>query len=120
MINLKVSEAFGFDYLSILEVKAKKNQSTANVSNYWECAQNLRTQIGGIKFNQIISSEEYLSLKNTNSETFDAVDKAKTDSIPASTVDKLNYKRFLCKQALQNKFFEEELNEQKIGYEQVN
>jgi len=51
-----------------------------------------------------------------NRETFEAVDKAKDDKVKASLIDKLNYKRYLCKQDLQKKFFNNNLREIKIGY----
>ena len=116
MINLRVSESIAFDYLSILCVKAKVNCDYKNYTNYHDCLNNIGHEIGFEKLTEILCSEEYKKLRAVNSECFDCVAKAKTDEVPASAVDKLNYQRFLCKKALQEKFFDDELTEQKIGY----
>jgi hypothetical protein len=49
--------------------------------------------------------------------TFDAVDKAKTNEVTAQHVDYCNYQRHTAKQNFQNKFFNSDLSEVKIGYE---
>lgn len=116
MINLQVSEGYAFDYLAIMQVKAQKRESEINIRNYHSCFNNLRSEVGPKLFDLIVSSQEYKDLVNVNAQTFDAVDKAKTDEIPASLVDRLNYERYLKKCALQEKFFDSKMDEQKIGY----
>jgi hypothetical protein len=116
MINLQVSESYALDYLSILCVKAKKSPTLTNCNNYHTCLNNIGHELGFGKLTEILSSSEYKNLRACNLETFEAVDKAKTDEIPASAVDRLNYERFLYKKSLQDKFFDEKLTEQKLGY----
>ena len=70
-------------------------------------------------FSKIIKSKEYNDLLNANELTFNAVDKAKTDDVLASYVDKCNYGRMLSKKKLQEKFFNTNLTETKIGYEKL-
>jgi hypothetical protein len=79
-------------------------------------AQEIKEQVGAQKMNEILDSPEYKNLVDKNEEVFEAVDLAKIDAVPASLVDKLNYQRYLAKQAIQKKFFGAEIKEQKIGY----
>jgi len=115
MIKMTVDEAYVFDYYSILQIKFKNNiVSEANLN---VISQDIISQIGEPTFNKVIDSEEYSNLLNANKETFDAVDKAKADDVPASYVDKCNYQRMLAKKDLQERFFSSPLSETKIGYE---
>ena len=116
MVRLLVSEGYAFDFLSILEVKTGKSPSTQNTRNFADTLANLRDQLGSDRLAEILQSPEYRDLVQTNQQVFEAVDGAKRDAVPASTVDALNYRRFEYKQRLQNKFFTEPLTEQKIGY----
>ncbi len=106
-----------FDILSIQLVKSKQSPTRENIQNYINSSDEIRSQIGGELFNLICASEEFENLKDTNEKVFEAVSKAKNDEIPASTVDTLNYQRFIKKGILQKKFFSSSLTEQKIGYE---
>ena len=117
MINLKVSEAYAFDYLAILQIKCEMDPST-NFEAYSKCVTNLIDELkDNKKWTQIMDSIEYRNLYEINFQTFQAVDDAKEDGVKASYVDRCNYKRFLAKKALQEKFFpEEKLSENKIGY----
>jgi len=117
MVNLLVDEAFAFDYIAILKLKAdkgyiKKEEIDQNFNH-------LKEQLGEDLFNIIIDSEEFKKLYDANSVTFDAVDAAKEDKLLASEVDKTNYFRMLAKKELQNNFFNTELQEVKIGYEKL-
>lgn len=116
MIKIPVDEAYAFDYLAIAHVKAQKAASIASYQHYFDIACSIKDQISLEKFSEIIDSPEYDELISINKEVFEAVDLAKIDAIPASAVDQLNYQRYLCKKKVQEKFFNGELKEQKIGY----
>ena len=117
MIKITDDEAYAFDYYSIILLKKENgvdvNKSINIIKN------DIIQQIGLDLFNEIIHSNEYNNLYMSNKKTFDAVDKAKTDSVLASYVDECNYLRMMNKKDLQNKFFSNELLETKIGYEKI-
>lgn len=113
MINLLVDEGYAFDYLSILEIKSKKN---GNKMAYNHCKENIISQVGLYEFLEIESSQEYKDLLQANLKTFDLVDAVKSNPCLGGEVDKSNYERFLKKQILQKKFFNSISNEIKIGY----
>lgn len=115
-IKLSMDAGAAFDILSIHLVKSQKSSTEANVKNYLDTANEIREQIGGDLFNLICSSEEFSELKTANEKVFEAVDLAKQDKISASLADSLNYQRFLQKKNLQQKYFNSNLTEQKIGY----
>jgi tRNA(Ile)-lysidine synthase TilS/MesJ len=118
MIALPVDEGYAFDYLSILELKYRKDPcNKAKRRGYYECRKHIRTQLRRGLFARIIKSQLYLAMQQANTDTFGAVDRAKTDSVPASLVDRCNYRRYLCKVALQREFFGTGLVELKVGYE---
>jgi hypothetical protein len=117
MIKINVDEAYAFDYYSILELKFKNGYISKDVV---QCTKDdLCSAIGLELVNTILLSEEYRNLMNANQITFDAVDKAKTDEVTASYVDKCNYQRMLAKKSLQNAFFSTPLSETKIGYDKL-
>ena len=116
MISLIVDESYAYDYLSILRVKALKKDSEETISNFMDCSYIIKMQVGPKLHSEILDSIEYKNLLEANKETFEAVDKAKGDKVKASLIDNLNYKRYLCKQDLQKKFFQSEQTEIKIGY----
>jgi hypothetical protein len=117
MIKITVDEAYAFDYYAILQIK-KEYGSNVDVSIEL-IKSDLIDSVGLEKFNQIINSKIYLDLYESNKETFKAVDKAKTDEVLASYVDKCNYKRMILKKELQIKFFSNSLSETKLGYEKL-
>jgi len=112
MITIKVDEGYAYDYLAILDVKRRKGVSSSE-KNFKISFSHIESQIGADLHNQIYNSDEYLKLTTVNSETFDAVEKARYGSISAKEVDELNMKRYYCKIALQNRFFSSEILEQK-------
>lgn len=114
MINLLVDEAYAFDYLSILEVKKQKSSDSNKA--WLNCWSHLQNQFEPEKWLSMIYSQEYKSMIKANLLTFEAVDKAKTNKVPAKYVDDCNYQRYLAKQNFQNKFFKSKLSEIKIGY----
>lgn len=105
MIAILVDEGYAYDYLSILTVKFLKFNSEKTLNSKKECSSFLYKQIGEEKHLDILFSQEFKNLINANSETFDAVERARYGEISAKQVDDLNMKRYNCKVALQNKFF---------------
>jgi hypothetical protein len=113
MINLKVDEAYAFDYLSILQVKNDLFPSEYKLLVYKDCKEFLKNQLEN--FDLIIDSQEYLNLYEINKITFELVDKVRNNlPITAKAVDDANMERYYCKLALQKAFFSDELIEQKI------
>lgn len=116
MIKVSLDEAYVFDLLSIYSVKIdnsddlKKEQSLKNYNNL---CQEIQEQIGINKFNEILNSEEYLNLKNSNKVVFDLVDRADEHELSKLTAD-ANYDRYTKKIILQNKFFTNTLTEIKL------
>ena len=115
MINLKVDEAYAFDYLSILFIKRERTEQA--FYTWKECSLFLKEQIGEDIFNLIINSKEYNSMIDANLKTFNMVDLAKEDKCSARDVDMCNYERYKAKINLQNNFFTNKISEIKIGYE---
>jgi hypothetical protein len=105
MITILVDEGYAYDYLSILRVKNKKINTEKTLAAQNSCNEHILDQVGEQKHLEILYSEEFENLFNVNSETFDAVEKARYGEISAKEVDDLNMKRYHCKVALQNKFF---------------
>ena len=115
MLNLKVDEAYAFDYLSILEVK--KQKSSISNDAWAKCYAYLQNQFDNEKWLHMMHSKEYEKMIKANELTFDAVDKAKNNEVTAQHVDSCNYQRHIAKQNFQKKFFTSDLSELKIGYE---
>lgn len=105
MIKILVDEGYAYDYLAILAVKAKKINTNKTLDTKNQCNEFLMNQVGEDKHLDILKSKAFTDLFNINSETFDAVEKARYGKISAKEVDDLNMKRYHCKVALQNKFF---------------
>jgi len=122
MIKLLVDESYAFDYLSILNIKHDMDrENKQKKENYFKCLNFLKAQFSDKSFFQsILDSKEFQNCYRANLLTFKAVDKAKKNKISASYVDKCNYKRYLVKEILQKKFFNNNLTETKIGYEIYN
>lgn len=111
MINLKVDEAYAFDYLSILDIKKRMNEDCHN--NWQGCYTYIESQLNKDQMLQIINSEEYKNMVQTNKVTFDAVEKARYGNITAKEVDEANMLRHKRKLELQVKFFDNNLMEYK-------
>jgi hypothetical protein len=116
MIKVSLDESACFDILSILLIKTKKSQDLQHTKNYLNFVADIKDEIGLEKLYEVMNSQEFEELREANLEVFHGVDLAKDDNIKASTLDALNYQRFVCKRKIQEKFFGEELREQKIGY----
>lgn len=121
-ILLKTDEASGFDVLSILEIKQFLSKNKTEYKTFGtqisELRQDLITQLGDDVFQRIYCSLEYRCLYDSNYVVFLGIDRAKKDKkMTAEELDSLNYKRFLSKKLLQNKFFVNPLKEIKLGYQ---
>lgn len=117
MIRLTVDEAYAFDYYSILSLK--NSNGFLSLDTLQAVKKDLEETLGETLVTEILDSDEYRSLLDANKLTFEAVDKAKEDLVKASYVDRCNYQRMLAKKSLQNKFFNTELSEVKVGYEKL-
>ncbi len=116
MINLLVDEAFAFDFLTILCVKAEKANKQDQRRFYTQIAdlsESISEQIGVDKHLEILSSEQYLNLMQANRDTFNAVAAAK-DSPLEKEAWLANNSRYEFKKQLQEKFFNKPLTEKKI------
>jgi hypothetical protein len=109
MIKIEVDEAYAFDYLSILFLK--RNFSDENFENWSNCYDYLAGQLSN--FDEIIKSQEYINLIESNQITFAAVELARYGNISAKEVDDANMLRHKRKKELQNKFFQTKLKEHK-------
>jgi hypothetical protein len=116
MIKISVDEGHAFDALSIAIVKKNKNNSEINILNFLSLENEIKNQVGEI-YHSIVNSNYFLNLIKINNDIFDAVDLVKDDKILGSVVDKLNYQRFLAKKEIQTIYFNNNLSEQKIGYD---
>lgn len=112
-INLEVDIAYAIDFLSILEVKSNKLKNQLSSDNFTNQKRYISSQINKFLFKEILSSQEYKDLYNTNEEIWNAIDLIKTNTISAKQVDDLNYKRWIIKNKLQSKFFNQITSEEK-------
>ena len=116
MIKVSLDEAYVFDMLAILDVKKQlfSDEKLNSVLNAREIiVDEICSQIGTDKFDEIISSDEYLNLIQANNLVFNLVDQTKLEGGLAKKVDDANYNRYLKKQKLQNKFFTTKMKEVK-------
>jgi len=112
-INLKVDIAYAIDFLSILEVKLNKLNDKVSLSNFNDQKKFLSNQIDFCLFEQILNSQEYKELYETNKIIWESIDLIKTGNITAKHIDDLNYQRWILKNKLQSKFFNHTTSEQK-------
>lgn len=101
-MNLPVDPGFAFDYLAILQVKSSKGLVVSK--ELILVGGELKRQCPG-NFEAILDSPEYYELLEANRVTFELVDLAKIDQCKASEVDQSNYRRYLAKVALQERFW---------------
>lgn len=107
-IRILVDIGYAFDYFSILELKNKKGFLADNVINLVKS--DMIDQISEQVFNEIHNSVEYSNLLEANIQTFNAVDRAKTNNITAKEVDDCNTSRYHAKIALLRAFTETDDN----------
>jgi hypothetical protein len=116
MISLLVDEAYAIDYLSILDVKYNKTKDIESYKLAGRIAKFLEAQLGYDKVKEIYNSEEWKTLKELNSKIFDAIEDLRNGlDVTAKSIDLLNLERHVTKQQLQQKYFNNELTEKKIG-----
>lgn len=119
MIKISVDEAYAFDMLSILQIKAGK--SDKDLYNYAGFLRDIYKELPKNVVNAVLASNEYTVMIEANQAVFDLVERVVTeqayavpeDWVAALTVHNANMKRFYAKKALQEKFFEENLTELK-------
>ena len=113
MVTIEVDEAFAFDFLSIAKVKVNKKLNGANEQFIFH-RDNLQFQVG-IKFSDIVESEEYSNLVRLNEKIYDKLEivRKNPNVILASEIDELNTERYNTKKKLQFKFFNEDVKEVK-------
>jgi hypothetical protein len=107
MINLPVSEAYAFDYLAILTVKAMVPLPGA-ADEASKCRDYIADQIGDRLTWKVLGSPENLALQQANRDVWDFVAKAARDECKASDVDAANQRRHAAKKALQERFWPHE------------
>ena len=116
MIKISLDEAYVFDILSIYQVKINNfagEKLLTTKQAMIDLTHEIIEQIGQLKFDDIISSDEYKNLVSANQCVFDLVDIVKQDDGLAKKTDDANYERYLKKIELQKKFFENDLKEMK-------
>ncbi len=108
-----------FDIISVYNVKINscpKEASEKNKVNFQNLEKEISECIGAAKFKEIIDSDFYKELYQTNLDIFKLVDKVKEEPGIAKDMDALNYKRYIVKSGLQENFFGSKMSEIKIGY----
>lgn len=103
MIRLPVSEAYAFDYLSILRVKIMRGIKDSGYAD--SIKSDIEAAIGKPLFARVMRSQEMAELNDANLQVFDAIERAHRDEIRASAVQRYNRRRFDAKKALQERFW---------------
>ena len=119
MIKISVDEAGAYDLLAILSIKCAKTTDGPASKAWSRLSRELIEQLGSKHF-EVTHSNEYLNMFEANNRVFNLINELKSASpnMPASIVDEANYCRYLCKQALQARFFpDSQLTEIKLGYD---
>ena len=117
MIQLCVDDSYAFEYYCILLIKMQRIKSDKAIQQEAFQRDFLVSQVGSQRFLEICKSKEFKYMLDVNNQTFDIVDKAKTNDAKASEVDACSFKRKQAKDALQKAFFSSSNLEMKIGYE---
>ena len=112
MLRIYIDEAAAFDMLAILHLKA---QVSGDWTAYNSFLQPIEEQVDTHTYLKVMSSQEYLDLIQANRRVFELVDDldAGDTELRALDVHNANMKRFYAKQALQKKFFGNDLTEKK-------
>jgi hypothetical protein len=117
MIKISLDESYVFDLLSIYEVKidysTDLDKKTKLQQSYDLLKSEITDTIGNKLVVDILASDEYAQLKQSNQIVFELVDRANETELSKLTAD-ANYMRYLNKVSLQNKFFNTIVTEVKI------
>ena len=118
MIKISVDEAYAWDMLAVLHIKSELSSDEKNLTNFLEFLDNMTSELGIGLCNTILASEEYKCLKHANHTVFNLIElicKERGGLVytDALTVHDANMQRFTAKKALQQKFFNTNLTEQK-------
>lgn len=116
MLKVSLDEGYVFDMIAILEIKSKiftgqKLSKAIESMNYM--SQEVISQIGKNKFDEILASNEYQNLYLANKKVFILIDQAKGSTGLSKYTDDANYDRYLNKISLQKKFFNDIISEVK-------
>jgi len=116
-MKVTLPEGYIFDILSIYQIKSNKfKENSINISNFRSLFDEIQLELGFAKVQEIMNSQEYQNLLSANQDTFELVDAVKTNPCLGREVDAANYRRFLAKKALQERWFDNSYSEVKIGY----
>jgi hypothetical protein len=116
-MKVTLPEGYIFDILSVYQVKIVKSENNAqHLNNFNLLLNEISEQIGKEKIADILDSDEYSDLCLANLQTFELVDAVKENPCLGKEVDASNYKRFLAKKALQERWFSSKYSEVKMGY----
>lgn len=120
LITVKIQPAKAYDELSVLYIKTQKTNDIERkkkiISEINTLENEIIASIGLTEHLNIVRSAEYHKLFDINLKTFEEIDTITDEDIKAKKIDTQNYERFLVKKELQKKFFTNELNEIKLGY----
>ena len=124
MITIQIEPAEAFDRFSILTVKYFNLQDNngdiqllEKVKNELQTLSNqISSSISMPRTQEIVDSEEYNDLLKINEKLFNLFNECKKGGMDALIPDEYNWKRHLAKKTLQKKFFNEDFNEVKLGY----
>lgn len=121
IIKIEIQAAEAFDRLTILECKLNSTDDLQIKANIKQQIENLQRQIniaiGYDKAKEIYNSIQYFNLYTSNLIIFDLLDQVnQKKEMDAAVVNDENYRRYICKNELNNKFFNGKLEEIKVGY----
>lgn len=114
MLKISLDEGYVFDILSIYQVKLGflfEEKYTVTENAYKCMSDEIISQIGDEKFQEILQSDEFLNLLESNKNVFQLVDIAQNGEGLAKLVQDGNHDRYICKTKLQQKFFNNNISE---------
>ena len=114
MMKIEVDEAYAFDMLAIMELKAEYSPTDMNKIIKEEFLKTIRKQLGNELTSDIRASYEYSQLLDANRKAYLLVDRIFADEeFSAHLVHNANMERYQWKRKIQHNFFGQDLNEQK-------
>jgi len=114
-IRVTVDEAAAWDMLAILTIKLQRLSRKKSVEeSFFRLVGEIETALGPKDYIHILYSNEYVALCDANEALFDGVEKVRHgEGMSAKEFDDLNQARHRAKQALQKRFWNNELTEVK-------